>query len=352
MPDVVVAPYAPVSKLTKVGDWALLPFSRIDDAANLPAELDTPVRRLVDAYAVSSGGGRVVGALAYPLGANIGDEIDRSKMEPLRRAVLAGAIANNPRMALEDEDQDPNAGYSGATAENALLWGHPVTDGNSYVLQLGVLYQVLAYTSAPAEEPLPPIAPPRELPESLFVSFDAAIADATYRTVTSGSEAGRRLFRALDWYLVAFSNAESVTLDVRIGAARSAIESMTGAGDQTKAVVRAFGRLLDETGAATEQREIRPWKGPVALTANEWWMARLSDLRNAIVHGDEIAGELWTHEGHHHLNFVHDKLIEALLAFVASEASRPSLRLRLPDRGMAELAEEAFRALQPDDGAP
>jgi hypothetical protein len=154
----------------------------------------------------------------FPADAAIGAPFDRSDLEPLRRALLAGVVANNPYMALDEEAQDANAGHALSTAENAILWAHPLTDGNSYVLETGVLARTTSYNRADADEPLPPIAPPVELPSNLFGGFDEEVSQATHAVITSGGLSGRRLRRALDWYLIAFSNAEAVTLDVRISA--------------------------------------------------------------------------------------------------------------------------------------
>jgi hypothetical protein len=112
---------------------------------------------------------------------------------------------------------------------------------------------------------------------------------------------------------MALSSSEAVTLDVRIGAARSALEVLTDAGDETRRLVRAYGNLLREDGTAEATREDVFWaKGSVALTSGEWWITRLCELRNAIVQGDEVPDDLWRHEGHHHLLHLHDRLIGAL----------------------------------------
>jgi hypothetical protein len=198
-------------------------------------------------------------------------------------------------------------------------WPHPLLGGDSYAIETGVLTLAVANLRyAPADEPLPKIDAPLELPKPMFGHFDAEVADATHRLLTRGGARARRLSRALDWYAVALSNAEAVTVDVRIGAARTALEVLTGAGDETKRLVRAYGRLLrdDETPEVTYE-EACGFRGPVQLTADEWWMARLCELRNAIVHGDEVYVELWRHDGHHQLNQIHDRLIDALKVVVA-----------------------------------
>lgn len=194
--------------------------------------------RLVEAYRAPSGAGQV-GAVLYPVGAAIGAPFERSAMNPLRRALLAGVIANNPYMAIAEEHQDATAGHAAATAENAILWGHPLGDGNSYVLETGVLVRTTSYNRADESEPLPPVAAPVELPSSLFGGFDEEVASATHAVITSEGLAGRRLDEA--W--------------------RADTSATDAGGVVDGAPVRAAQRVPDD---------------------------------------------LWTHEGHHHLNHVRD----------------------------------------------
>jgi hypothetical protein len=357
MSATVLAPYLPLTEIVQVGPWTLLPFATLSETEALPDAIHRSVMRLADAYKLPSGGGRHVGAALYPSGAGIGSGFERSALGPLRRALLAGAIASNPYMATDEDDGDPNAGHAVATTENATLWAHPITDGDSYVIETGVLTRTLAYHRADPDEPLPPVAPPVELPSNLFGRFDQEIADATYAVITAGDVAGRRLHRALDWYRVAYSNAEALSLDVRIGATRSAVEVLTGAGDGSKKIVRALGRLLGDETTPRETRTSVIWtKGgeqvPVELTRDEWWMARLCELRNTIVHGDEVPDELWIHEGHHHINHAHDRLIDCLLATVATATNDPLLRLRGIERTRAHWTAEMAEWLENRKTAP
>lgn len=356
MPAIALAPYVPLRESVRVGPWELVPFRMLGDTPALPGDLQRPVTRLVEAYTVPSGGLSALGAVLYPAGGAIGSPFEPKALDPLRRALLAGVVANNPYMAVEEDEQDPNAGYAVGTTENAALWGHPLTDGDSYVIDTGVLASTRAYHRAEPDEPLPLIPAPIELPSSMFGNFDHEVADAAHSVITSAGLAGRRLRRALDWYLIAFSNAEAVTLDVRIGAARSAVEVLTGAGDASKKIVRAFGRLLDDEGAPTYTRKSVIWtrrgeQVPVQLTRHEWWMARLCELRNTIVHGDEVSEGLWTHEGHHHLNHAHDRLIDCLLATLAAQTTDSLLRLRGGDRASARRVHEMYERLRDLDDA-
>ena len=79
-------------------------------------------------------------------------------------------------------------------------------------------------------------------------------------------------------------------------------------------------------------------RGPVQLTSDEWWLTRLSELRNAIVHGDVVTDDLWQHEGHHQLNQIHDRLIGLLKRVVADHAGDELLRLTISDRLFPRIA--------------
>jgi hypothetical protein len=343
--ELLVAPYLVSPGDVTVGPWQLLPFGSISDSDQVPDDLRRPVRRLVEAYQIDDAIG--LGAIAYPATAHVGAEFDHSAIRPLARALLAGSVADNPPMCVAEDDAPANAGHMVATAENALVWGHPLQEGDSYAIESGTLAKTLDLRYAPGDEPLPKIAPPDVLPKPIFGHFDAELADATHRLLSRGDTLARRLTRALDWYAVALSNAEAVTPDVRVGAARSALEVLIGSGSESKKLVRAYGKLVRDDETAELIYEDVFWAdGPVQLTADEWWLTGLSELRNAIVHGDEIDAEMWHHDNHHQVNHIHDRLIDTIKAVVAGGADDPLLRLRLGDRGFQRLADEYFESVR------
>jgi hypothetical protein len=88
-----------------------------------------------------------------------------------------------------------------ATAENSALWGHPLGDGQSYVIASGVLVQGIGLHHAPLDEALPKISPPVELPKPLFGRFDEEVADAAHGLLSADDNRGRRFTGALDWYV-------------------------------------------------------------------------------------------------------------------------------------------------------
>jgi hypothetical protein len=339
--DLLLTPYLPLSNEMTVREWRLIPFKAVREAGVVPEALAKPVERLMAAYGRDDG----MGAVVCPVGKQVGAEFAMRDFMRLRAALLAGTVGGNPEM-VRTEDGGLGA-WSLTTAENALLVGHPIGDGSGYALRIGVLVRVLSGRGALEDEPLPPIEAPIELPTPLTTSFDVELAEAVFDILGADGDRARRLERALDWYRVVLSNAEAVSIDVRIGAARSALESLLGTGDETKKIVRAFGRLLRRPDSTERNYADVFWaNGPVQLTEDEWWLTRLSMLRNAIMHGDEVTDALWQHGGHHQLNFVHDKLIAALRAFAAASAGNDLLALLLPERAAARRRAAAVKAVE------
>lgn len=272
VPDLLLAPYVVVSAPVTVGPWELVPFREFQQDADesegesrewVSEAVRNPVMRLVEAYRLEPGIA-ALGAVVVPKGGRAGDPFDRALMTRLGHALLAGSVADNPLMTLPEEEQSLYAGHEGATSENALLYGHPLGGGESYVIQTGVLFKVTSYRRAPDDESLPKVEPPVELPRPIFGNFDEEVADAAHGLLSSSNAQARRFHRALDWYRIALSNAEAVTLDVRVGATRSAIEVLTGQSDETKKVVRAYGRLM-RTDETTEERVSSTLSGQQAV---------------------------------------------------------------------------------------
>lgn len=347
MPDALLAPYLPLAQAVTVGPWRLVPFKAID-YERVHSGLRRALERLVVAYRVP-GSGSTLGAVVYPAGTHIGAPFERSDLPRLRHALFVGAISGNPRIAVPEEEADPNGGHAVALAENALLYGHPLGDGDRYVTETGMLVRITSSRVGRGEKPLPPVPPPVELPKPIFVSFDDELAEAAYAALDTRDPAGRRLALALDWYGIALSNAEAVTLAVRVGATRTALEVLTDAGDKTGKLVNAYSRLVSEPDApkVTYENETTGWaKGPVQLTSDGWWAACLCQLRNAIVHGDEVAEELWFHDGHPQLNHIHDRLIAALRITIANAAEDQMLRLEPADRDFRRRVAETLVHLQ------
>src|SRR4051794_16835243 len=71
MPDLLLAPYLPLSEGVTVGPWQLQPFGGLNDARPLPQALYVPVIRLLEAYTVDTAMGPL-GAVVYPADGEIG----------------------------------------------------------------------------------------------------------------------------------------------------------------------------------------------------------------------------------------------------------------------------------------
>jgi hypothetical protein len=347
--DMLIAPYLPIRRPSTVGPWDLVPLR---DAARPANELDPPrewivpeareaILRLAEAYRMDDTT-MPLGALVAPTGGKVGDAIDRSAMDDLRRALVAGCIANNPTLTTPEEKQDnPNAGHAIGTAENGSLWGHPIDGGVSYAIETGFLARTTRFMTAMPPEPLPKVPAPIEVPTSLFGTFDEELASATHAALTDGTEEAMRFGRCLDWYEVIYSNASTIPASVRVGAARSAMEAFWGT-DDTKKVIRRYGRLVSPDAPTTiyGPDEVRWADGPVPLTADEWWLHRLTKLRNTIAHGRAVPADLWEHDGQHQVNQVHDRLITMLKRIVAAHAGDALLDFRVGDRVFPRIAQE------------
>lgn len=347
VPLLLLAPYLP-STAGVIGPWTFVPFGRVADSAALPTVLRERTLRLIEAYKPAAS--VILGSVVYPTGGQIGSEFDVATIRRLRHSLLAGAVAENPPLAVPKDEQMANAGHAAMTSENTLLYGHGLESSTSYVIGVGEIVHTTTAYYAPEGEPLPKVTPPPELPTPLFASFDQELAQATHAVLDPACETGRRLDRCLDWCQLALSNAEAVSRDVRVGAVRSALEALTGKTNTTK-LVRAIGRLLDGDTTPRRTHTSHFWRGPVQLSPVEWWLVHLTELRNAIVHGNPITDDMWLHEGQHHLAIAHDTLIRCLKATVATEAEDSALRKSLRDRGIERATGEALEFLRQQNSA-
>jgi hypothetical protein len=131
------------------------------------------------------------------------------------------------------------------------------------VIETGVIVRATVVRHALSDGSFAKIEPPIELPRPLFAVFDEELARAVHALLTGEAAIARVLHRTLDWYRIALSNAEAVSLQVRIGAARSALEILTGASDQTKQLVRKYGQLVrGDTTTTACYDEVSGPRGP------------------------------------------------------------------------------------------
>lgn len=316
MSGVLVAPYLPLSERTDVAGWSLVPFAQLSDGDCVDQGSSETAQLLVEVYQQPPSAS--LGVLIAPPQGAIGTDFDRNEIPRLRRALFSGVINANPPMTAEDTS---NSGHRSAAAESALVYGHPLSDGRTYAISEGALVSSDRLFHAGPGESLPGISFPSEMAAPIHDCFDADLANETLAILQTEGALGRRVSRFLDWFLIATSNATSITADVRVEAARSGLEVLTGSGDKTKNLVRAYGRLHGDSDSTRTYpaSEVFWSKGQVELAASEWWMTRICELRNRIVHGDEVPNDLWFHDDQHQVSQIHDHLVASIRRLIAKE---------------------------------
>jgi len=346
MADFWLAPYLPLYVETDVGPWRFIPFHEFKQRHTHGRDIYGEVRKLVTAYQLKERGPWRFGAVIVPKSGRVGDEVPRELLPPLRRALAAALIDSNPSY-LVDEEEQPNAGHAVATADNGIVFGHPISGGHHYVFDEGGMLQTLDVRSAPAGKRLPPVLPPPGLPKPILGrSLDEEYAAALYDTLISGSDDARRLDRCIQWLVLAWSNTEVVGEDARILAFRAAFEVLLGGGSDTKAHRSKFAKLICDTSAPKP----RSWKAlsgkpkTEALNEAEWWFQSMAFLRNAIMHGDEIDQAQWVfaETGKRHLWHADDYLRTAIKkTVIATGHGSPELELAPFQRHLRRGYEEA-----------
>jgi hypothetical protein len=253
----------------------------VDDVDTTRVSSDVPLLELLKAYDVPGSG---AGAVAHLTGESIGTPVsDRASIERLHRALLYGTLA----ASLPQKGKGP----PGATADNALLWAHPVKDRSFTAVVEGGLYSILrgiSLTDGEIEQ-IPQ-------PEHLVISgspldLDDERMTALYEEMAKGLILGRRLRRTLEWLNFAWTNTVSITEDARIVALRTAYEALlsTRRNSQTQFLRARLSRLLAPRAPKTPRAYVERGKPKEEeLTDIAWWFESFNMLRNEIIHGDDI----------------------------------------------------------------
>jgi hypothetical protein len=290
------------------------------------------------------------GAVIVGRDGRVGDELPRDAMAPLRRALCAALVDLNPSFLEQDDQTHPNAGNAVASADNAQVYGHPLTGEHSYVLVEGAMVRRMNLVYAPPGRPFRPIPRPPGLPTPLLGrGLDTEYAAALYTALRQGDTAARRLDRCIQWQVVAWTNTELVAEDVRILAFRAAFDVLLGGGSQTRQHGRALATLLAD---ASRQRP-RDWmehgqRKEMALNDTEWWFQSLALLRNAIAHGDIITDQDWLFDdGKRHLWHADHRLRQAIKKTVVAVSGNEELEL---DAFTRHIRRETARVLREHDG--
>jgi hypothetical protein len=361
MGDVWLAPYIPLSEETVVGPWLFVPFRAFAQRHARSRATYYEARRLVTAYKLRNTGGMPFGAVVVPRDGRVGDEVPRELLPRLWRALVPALIDLNPSFLDQDYQRRPNAGHAMASADNAQVYGHPLTGEHSYVISQGAMVRQLSYQYAPPGSRLPPVAPPPGLPTPfLGRGLDEDYAAALYDTLTTSDTTARRLDRCIQWQVLAWSNTQVIAEDARVLAFRAAFDVLLGGGSQTRQHGRTLATLLGDESRQRPRRWVEHGrKQEIALNDTEWWFQSFGLLRNAIAHGDVIDEEEWLFDdGRRHLWHADDVLRRAIKRTVIEAVGDDDLELdpgrrylkRSYERLEAQWAEQE-RAAADDVGA-
>jgi hypothetical protein len=230
----------------------------------------------------------------------------------------------NPTVFTPEDERTGNEASASTTSDNALAWGHAINEDGWVAAEYGFMVPTLSGGYNVHDEVSIRFRPPPDLHRPIFArDFDDEYAAALHRKITDGTDEGRRLGRAVDWLDVAWSNASSMNMDVRVFAIRAGFEVLFDS-DNTFVVRDRLSALLDDPGASRSRREWTNRQGnPQAaeLTDLAWWFQQFAFLRNAIAHGADVQPDRYTWEGVSHLLHAELRLREAVREIVVRDGN-------------------------------
>lgn len=351
--EVLVFPYLPISDVVSIGGWRLVPGGAAANASPT-AEVQRCVDGLLGMYGHDDKHPR--GAVVTPPAGRIGDEIPRSEMPRLRRAVLVGALEGNPTppaLLSPDEEPHPNGGWASITSDNVVLWGHPIDESGYTAVEYGAMVTVLSGGHNVLRSDTLKIEPPAELPRAfMYRGFDGVYADAAYAVLSEEDDRARRLGRAIDWLDLAWRNSPSVTPEMRVVLIRTGFEILFES-SATSVVRDALSAALDVDGVVLATRTWRNLSGAeqtAELSELAWWFQQLAFLRNAIMHGDELDPAQFDHDGRSHVWIGQARLRDAIKECVA-EAGYPDVRVAPATRARDARVQTAMEILRRRDAS-
>jgi hypothetical protein len=319
--QIVVLPYLPLRDAVAVGGWRLTPAQEADDDAFSDNDTRIKAEGLLRIYGAGTGA-RIKGAFAAPPGGRIGDDIPVDQLTTLRRAIVVGLLDGNPTppaLAADEATVDPNGGWKSATSDNAALWVHPIDERGYTAVQYGTMVTTVSGGHNVLREDSISITRPAELPTPfMYGSFDGAYCDAVFAVLAAGDDQSRRVGRAIDWLDLAWRNTPSITQEVRVVLLRTGFEVLFG-DDDTYVIRDDLGALLDDEHVTRQERTWTTLGGKLhtaELSDLCWWFMRFAFLRNAIMHGDEVAVTMFEHEGRPHVWLAESRLRNAIKSLV------------------------------------
>jgi hypothetical protein len=291
-------PYLPLEDRVGIGEWRLIPAAVLsEEDAPVPLSLKL-ARGLVGLYERPPSY-TTSGAFAQPSGGRVGDEFGLDEFGRLRRALVMTLLDQNPSGVKDQDKRNPNEAWRTYTSEHAQAWGHRIDEDGYVAEERGVMVSVLAGGYNVLQDDSIRLAYPRELHHVRPArQLDTEYGTALYGFLGEDSSGARRLERAIDWLELAWQNADALRLNLRIAAIHSGFETLLDKPADAKAAAQSLSALLDPPNVEKRARpEWRKRSGvPVDTEISDlgWWFVQFAQLRNAILHGDEITTE------HHH----------------------------------------------------
>jgi hypothetical protein len=198
-------------------------------------------------------------------------------------------------------DANDGSGQRGYTAENALVFAHPVGDPTFAAYEEGALLTTLRGVPLDGTARIDP-------PAELVIAdrphkVDTQLAGAFYKAFAHGDD-GRRLILTAQWTQIASRNTTMVGPGVRVIALRSGFETLLDAGSDYVTQGDVLHQLVEKPTARRWPRTWKTLKGKTTtanLTPLQWWFYNFGFLRNKIAHGAMVHRGDWRWKGEHHL---------------------------------------------------
>jgi hypothetical protein len=325
---VVYAPYLPLGERASIGEWELVPRGDLGDEDAVDPEVAVLARGFASLHELPARVRADVGAFARLRTGQVGDDPrDSGLIVDLTRALVVGVLESNESPLLPEEERDPNAGHRAMTSDNAMVvasgikrdggWTAAISGGRVRRIEGGL--SVLHDDRLPAP---PKIAPPGDLHIPVWPKpLDGEYASAAWESIRRGTDAARRLARAIDWLDLAWRNASAVTDDLRVPALRAGSEVLLDSGD-VDVLRERLSELLDAEDAPVRSRHWTTLRGAPAsaeMTDLAWWFTQFSFLRNELMHGSRPSLDSWLYEGAHQVDLGEWWLRQAIKETIARD---------------------------------
>jgi hypothetical protein len=316
--EVWLFPYLPLTERVVIGPWELIPREQLTTDDTTTVAMVGHARNVDALYRAPERQWSKVGAFLRPPDRLVGD-VFRGDVRPLYQALVTAMLDSNPSRAQPGHEGDWNTGQRMCTPENALLRRHGFKADLHIGHEIGVM--VVAVELGPVLGDVGVIKPPIEMHvPALPNRFDAFYAQALYDVLANVNDESPDLAGAINWLVVAWTNAELLDMPGRLLALRAGYDVLFG-GSETKLIRGRLSKLLDEPGAARTLRTRRDHEKDRqdTLTDLEWWFQSFALLRNKLAHGGPgPPRELCFEDGVLHLWHAEFRLRQAIKRTVAN----------------------------------